>query len=138
MSATTSGAVPDGSWGTKPAPSADLLAGWLAVATAGGFDGSGVFSAEAYDAMALIILASQASGGTDRAALKAQVMNVANAPGIQCNVGELGTCLKYISGGLEVDYVGATGVEFTAVGEAKGSYSEEEIIAGAFTSVGMH
>ena len=138
MSATTSGAVPDGSWGTKPAPSADLLAGWLAAATAADFDGSGVFSAEAYDAMALIILASQASGGTDRAALKAQVMNVANAPGTACNVGELGDCLKMISGGMPVDYVGATGVEFTAVGEAKGSYSEEEIIGGAFTSVGMH
>ena len=138
MSATTEGAVPDGSWGTKPAPSADLLAAWLALATAGGFDGSGVFAAEAYDAMALIILSSQAAGGTDRAAIQAQVMNVANAPGIQCNAGELGTCLKYISGGLEVDYVGATGIEFTAVGEAKGSYSEEEIIGAAFTSVGMH
>ena len=138
MSTTTSSAVADGSWGTKPSPAADLAAGWATVATAGGVDGSGVFSAEAYDAMALIILASQAAGGTDRAAIKAQVMNVANAPGIQCKVGELGTCLKYISGGLEVDYVGATGVEFTAVGEAKGSYSEEEIIGGAFTSVAMH
>ena len=138
MSTTTSSAVADGSWGTKPSPAADLAAGWATVATAGGVDGSGVFSAEAYDAMALIILASQAAGGTDRAAIKAQVMNVANAPGIQCNVGELGTCLKYISGGLEVDYIGATGVEFTAVGEAKGSYSEEEIIDGAFISVGMH
>ena len=138
MSTTTSSAIADGSWGTKPSPAADLAAGWAAVSAAGGVDGSGVFSAEAYDAMALIILASQAAGGTDRAAIQAQVMNVANAPGIQCKVGELGTCLKYISGGLEVDYVGATGVEFTAVGEAKGSYSEEEIIGGAFTSVAMH
>lgn len=138
MSTTTSGLVGDGSWGTKPSPAADLAAGWATVSTAGGVDGSGVFSAEAYDAMALIILASQAAGGTDRAAIQAQVMNVANAPGIQCNVGELGDCLKYISGGLVVDYVGATGVEFTAVGEAKGSYSEEEIINGEFTSVAMH
>jgi branched-chain amino acid transport system substrate-binding protein len=138
MSTTTSGLVGDGSWGTKPSPAADLAAGWATVSAAGGVDGSGVFSAEAYDAMALIILASQAAGGTDRAAIQAQVMNVANAPGIQCNVGELGDCLKYISGGLVVDYVGATGVEFTAVGEAKGSYSEEEIINGEFTSVAMH
>ncbi len=138
MSTTTSSAIADGSWGTKPSPAADLAAGWAAVSAAGGVDGSGVFSAEAYDAMALIILASQAAGGTDRAAIQAQVMNVANAPGIQCKVGELGTCLKYISGGLVVDYVGATGVEFTAVGEAKGSYSEEEIIGGEFTSVAMH
>jgi branched-chain amino acid transport system substrate-binding protein len=140
MSVTTSGAIADGSWGTMPAPSADLAASWATVAEAGGVvdNGSGVFSAEAYDAMALIILASQAAGGTDRAAIQAQVMNIANAPGIQCNAGELGDCLKYISGGLVVDYVGATGVEFTAVGEGKGSYAEQEIIAGAFATVASH
>ena len=138
MSDTTAALVADGSWGTKPSPDATLAAGWATVSTAGGVDGSGVFSDTAYDAMALIILASQAAGGTDRAAIQAEVMGIANAPGIQCNVGELGECLKYISGGLEVDYVGATGVEFTAVGEAKGSYSEEEIVGGAFTSVAMH
>ena len=138
MSATTSGAVGDGSWGTMPAPSADLLASWLAVAEAGGVAGAEVFAAESYDAMALIILASQAAGGTDRAAIQAEVMGIANAPGIQCNAGELGECLKYISGGLVVDYVGATGVEFTAVGEGKGSYAEQEIIGGAFTTVASH
>ena len=138
MSATTSGAVGDGSWGTMPAPSADLLASWLAVAEAGGVAGAEVFAAESYDAMALIILASQAAGGTDRAAIQAQVMGIANAPGIQCNAGELGECLKYISGGLVVDYVGATGVEFTAVGEGKGSYAEQEIIGGAFATVASH
>ena len=138
MSATTSGAVGDGSWGTMPAPSADLLASWLAVAEAGGVAGAEVFAAESYDAMALIILASQAAGGTDRAGIQAEVMGIANAPGIQCNAGELGDCLKYISGGLVVDYVGATGVEFTAVGEGKGSYAEQEIIGGAFSTVASH
>ena len=138
MSATTSGAVGDGSWGTMPAPSADLLASWLAVAEAGGVAGAEVFAAESYDAMALIILASQAAGGTDRAGIQAEVMGVANAPGIQCNAGELGECLKYISGGLVVDYVGATGVEFTSVGEGKGSYAEQEIIGGAFSTVASH
>ena len=138
MSATTSGAVGDGSWGTMPAPSADLLASWLAVAEAGDVAGAEVFAAESYDAMALIILASQAAGGTDRAGIQAEVMGIANAPGIQCNAGELGECLKYISGGLVVDYVGATGVEFTAVGEGKGSYAEQEIIAGAFATVASH
>ncbi len=138
ISTTTSGAVPDGSWGTLPAPSGDLAANWLSVAEAGGVDGTGAYSAESYDAMALIILASQAAGSTDRAAIQAQVMNVANAPGIQCSAGDLGTCLKYISGGLVVDYVGATGVEFTAVGEGKGSYAEKEVIGGAFATVASH
>jgi branched-chain amino acid transport system substrate-binding protein len=80
ISAVTSGAVADGSWGTLPAPDADLGANWQAVAAAGGLDGTGVFTAESYDAMALIILASQAARSTDRAAIQAQVLNVANAP----------------------------------------------------------
>jgi len=138
ISEVTSGAVADGSWGTLPSPDADLGANWKAVAEAGGVDGSGVFSAESYDAMALIILASQAAGSTDRAAIQAQVMNVANAPGRLCSAGGLGDCLKWISGGLVVDYVGATGVEFTAVGEGKGSYAEKEVIGGAFTTVASH
>ena len=56
----------------------------LAVAAAGGVDGSGVYSAESYDAMALIILASQAAGSSDRAAIQAEVMGIANGPGIPC------------------------------------------------------
>jgi len=138
ISTTTSGAIGDGSWGTLPAPSGALAANWLSVAEAGGVDGTGAYSAESYDAMALIILASQAAGSTDRAAIQAQVMNVANAPGRLCSAGALGDCLKWISGGLVVDYVGATGVEFTAVGEGKGSYAEKEVIAGAFTTVASH
>jgi len=138
ISAVTSGAIADGSWGTLPSPDATLGANWQAVAAAGGVDGTGVFSAESYDAMALIILASQAAGSTDRAAIQAQIMNVANAPGIPCAAGDLATCLKYISGGLVVDYVGASGVELDAGGTANGSYSESEVIGGAFTSVKIH
>ena len=138
ISELTSEAVADGSWGTMPSPDAALGANWKAVAEAGGVDGSGVFSAESYDAMALIILASQAAGSTDRAAIQAQVLNVANAPGIPCDAGDLGTCLKYISGGLVVDYVGATGVELDAGGTANGSYAEREVIGGVFTDVKIH
>ncbi len=138
ISELTSEAVADGSWGTMPSPDATLGANWKAVAEAGGVDGSGVFSAESYDAMALIILASQAAGSTDRAAIQAEVLNVANAPGIKCDAGDLGTCLKYISGGLPVDYVGATGVELDAGGTANGSYAEREVIGGVFTDVKIH
>ena len=138
FSTTTSGAVPDGSWGTLPAPSGALAANWLSVAEAGGVDGTGAYSAESYDAMALIILASQAAGSTDRAAIQAQVMNVANAPGRLCSAGGLGDCLKWISGGLVVDYVGATGVELAAGGTANGSYAEREVIGGLFTDVKIH
>jgi branched-chain amino acid transport system substrate-binding protein len=43
-----------------------------------------------------------------------------------------------ISGGMPVDYVGATGVEMDAGGTANGSYAEREVIGGAFTDVKIH
>ena len=138
ISAVTSGAVADGSWGTLPSPDEALGANWVAVAAAGGVDGSGVFSAESYDAMALIILASQAARSTDRAAIQAEVLNVANAPGTTCSAGGLGECLRLISSGMPVDYVGATGVELDAGGTANGSYAEREVIGGVFTNVKIH
>ena len=94
ISAVTEAAVGDGSWGTLPSPDATLGANWLAVAAAGGVDGSGVYSAESYDAMALIILASQAAGSSDRAAIQAEVMGIANGPGMECHAGELATALN--------------------------------------------
>jgi branched-chain amino acid transport system substrate-binding protein len=138
MSDMIAGLVSDGSWGTIASPSADLAGNWADVATAGDVDATGAYSAESYDAMALIILASQAAGSTDRAAIQAEVMNVANAPGNECQAGKLGDCLKWISGGLPVDYVGATGVEFSSVGEANGSFAEKEIVGGAWTTIKVH
>jgi len=138
ISDVTSGAVQDGSWGVVPSPDATLAANWKAVAAAGGVDGTGVYSAESYDAMALIILASQAARSTDRAAIQAQIMNVANAPGIPCHAGKLGDCLKMISGGLQVNYVGASGVELDAGGTANGSYAESEVVGGVFTNIKIH
>jgi branched-chain amino acid transport system substrate-binding protein len=138
ISELTSGAVADGSWGTMPSPDEALGANWVAVAAAGDVDGTGVFSAESYDAMALIILASQAARSTDRAAIQAEVMNVANAPGTLCSAGALGECLRLIASGMPVDYVGATGVELDAGGTANGSYAEREVIGGVFTNVKIH
>ncbi len=138
ISDVTAGAVADGSWGTIASPSTDLAANWESVAAAGDVDGTGAYSAESYDAMALLILASQSAGSTDSAAIQAAVLDVANAPGRLCTAGALGDCLKWISGGLVVDYVGATGVEMDAGGTANGSFAEKEIIGGAWTTVKVH
>lgn len=138
ISDVTSGAVADGSWGTMPSPDLSLSDNWVRVAAVGGVNGLKVFSAESYDAMALIILASQAAGSTDRAAIQAQVMDVANAPGYQCYAGKLGECLAMISQGIPVDYVGATGVELDAGGTANGSYAESQVTGGAFSVVKIH
>ena len=61
-------------------------------------------------------------------------MDVANAPGEKIMPGELAKALEILAGGGEIDYVGATNVEFTDVGEAVGSYKELEVDGGAFVT----
>ncbi len=82
------------------------------------------FSAESYDAAALLLLAMQAAKSSKSADLKGKVMDVANAPGEQILPGELAKALEIIAGGGEVDYVGATAVELIGGGESAGNYRE--------------
>ena len=62
-------------------------------------------------------------------------MGVANAPGDKIYPGELGKALKILKDGGEVNYEGATNVEFSDVGEASGSYKELEIGGGKFNTI---
>ncbi len=94
----------------------------------------GPFTAESYDAAALIALAIQAGGSADRASIAANVLNVANAPGEKIYPGELDKALQILADGGEVDYEGASGVELIGPGEAAGSYQEYEIIDGKFVT----
>ena len=55
------------------------------------------------------------------------VMKVANGPGTKIYPGELKKGLDLLAKGETVDYEGATGVMFTDVGEAEGSFLEKEI-----------
>ena len=125
----------DGSIGTLPgtdSPGAKMLDD---MAKAAGFN-NGPFTAESYDAAALMIMAMQAAGSTDAAAYKEKVMMVANAPGEKIYPGELGKALKIIAGGGDVDYVGASAVELIGSGESAGSYAEILIKGGKNTTVG--
>jgi branched-chain amino acid transport system substrate-binding protein len=74
----------------------------------------------------------QKAGKADREAVKDAIMAVANAPGEQILPGELAKGLKILADGGDVDYVGATNVEFTDVGETNGSYKEQEIRDGKY------
>jgi len=105
------------------------------VAAAGGVDPSGPYTGESYDAAALIALAIQAGGSADRASIAANVMGVANGPGIKIYPGELGKALGFLAAGKSIDYEGATGVNFTSVGEAAGSFLEKEIENAKFRTV---
>ncbi len=128
----------NGSFGTLPGSDSEGSAMFLKLAKENGFSGDGVFRAESYDAAALIMLAIQASGSTERAGIQSHIMGVANAPGEKIYPGELAKALKILADGGEVDYQGATTVEFNDIGEASGSYKEQEVSDGKFNTIKIH
>jgi branched-chain amino acid transport system substrate-binding protein len=124
-----------GTFGTVPGTDSKGSASFAEMAKGAGIKAGGPFTGESYDAAALLILAMQSGGSTDRAALASNVLAVANTPGEKIMPGELGKALRILAGGGAVDYVGATNVELVGPGEASGSYKEFEIKGKAFTTV---
>ena len=120
------------SFGSLPGSTGKGAGVFADVAKAAGIDSSGPYTGESYDAAALITLAMQAGGKADRATVQANVMAVANAPGKKIYPGELKKALDLLAKGKAVNYEGATGVEFTDVGEAFGSFLEKEVKGGKF------
>ena len=128
----------NGTVGTLPGSESEGAQMFLAHASKSGVNGDGPFRAESYDAAALIALAMQAAGSTDRAAIKSKIMDVANAPGEYILPGQLARALKILADGGQVNYEGASNVEFTSVGEAFGSYKEVEVGNGKWNTVRVH
>ncbi len=126
----------DGSFGQNPAAAGEGSETYTKMATDAGFDGTSVYSAEGYDAAALIMLAMQAAGSADPAVYKGKVMDVANAPGEKIQPGELGKALQILADGGEIDYEGAAAIELIGPGESGGSYREVEFTGGAMNVVG--
>ena len=120
------------SFGSLPGSTGKGAGVFADVAKAGGIDSSGPYTGESYDAAALIVLAIQAGESADRASIAKNVMGVANAPGTKIYPGELKKGLDLLAQGKQIDYEGATGVTFTDVGEAEGSFLEKEIKNGKF------
>ena len=120
------------SFGSIPGSTGKGAGVFAKVAKAAGIDSSGPYTGESYDAAALITLAMQAGGKADRATIQQNVMSVAIAPGTKIYPGQLKKALDLLAKGKAVNYEGATGVEFTDVGEAFGSFLEKEIKGGKF------
>ena len=120
------------SFGSLPGSTGKGAGVFTKVASAGGIDSSGPYTGESYDAAALIVLAMQAGGSADRSSIAKNVMAVANGPGKKIYPGELKKGLDLLAKGKAIDYEGATGVTFTDVGEAFGSFLEKEIKGGKF------
>ena len=120
------------SFGSLPGSTGKGAGVFANVAKAAGIDSSGPYTGESYDAASLIVLAMQAGGSADRASIAKNVMDVANGPGTKIYPGELKKGLDLLAQGKKIDYEGATGVTFTDVGEAEGSFLEKEIKNGKF------
>ena len=120
------------SFGSIPGSTGKGAGVFSKVAKSAGIDSSGPYTGESYDAAALIALAMQAGGKADRNTVQKNVMSVANAPGTKIYPGQLKKALDLLANGKAVNYEGATGVEFTDVGEAFGSFLEKEIKGGKF------
>ena len=120
------------SFGSLPGSTGKGAGVFAKVASAGGIDSSGPYTGESYGAAALIVLAMQAGNSADRGSIAKNVMAVANGPGKKIYPGELKKALDLLAKGKAVDYEGATGVNFTDVGEAFGSFLEKEVKGGKF------
>jgi len=123
----------DGSYGTVPGTDSAGAEIFDAMAKDAGITPD-AFSAESYDAAALILLAMQAAGSTDSADFKGKVFEVANAPGEEILPGELGLALRILRAGGDIDYVGATAVELVRGGESAGNYREILVDGGKNTT----
>jgi branched-chain amino acid transport system substrate-binding protein len=120
------------SFGSLPGSTAKGAGVFSKVAKEAGIDSSGPYTGESYDAGALIVLAMQAGNSADRSSIAKNIMGVANGPGTKIYPGELKKALDLLASGKKIDYEGATGVVFTEVGEAEGSFLEKEIKGGKF------
>lgn len=125
----------EGSFGQHPGTDSKGLEVFHANGAAAGFNPKNAFSAEAYDAAALIMLAMQAAGSTDPQVYKDKVLDVANGPGEPIQPGELAKALEILKAGGDIDYVGATAVELIGPGESAGSYREFEMKGGKIETV---
>lgn len=124
------GAPLEGAMGVVPGSDSDGHAKFVELATAAGVDATGSYTAESYDAAALVLLAMEAAKSSKSADIKEKILEVANGPGEVILPGELAKGLKLLSEGTAIDYEGATGVKLIGPGEAAGSYRIYSITGG--------
>ena len=128
----------NGTVGTLPGGASKGAASYEAMAAKAGIKKDGPYVGESYDAGALIALAIQAAGSANRGAIQSKIMMVANAPGEKIMPGEIAKGLKILSSGGDIDYVGATNVEFNKIGEVLGTFKEMEVKSGKFETIKVH
>lgn len=126
----------DGSFGQNPAAEGEGREKFLEMAKTAGFDGTSAYSAESYDAAALMLLSMAAAKSSDPNAWKDKVMDVANEPGEKILPGELAKGIEILNNGGDIDYVGASSIEMVGAGETAGVYREISIENGEMAVIG--
>jgi branched-chain amino acid transport system substrate-binding protein len=132
------GADLNGAIGTIAGAKSEGAGTYASMASHAGIKKDGPYVGESYDAGALIVFAMQAAGSADRAKIQSKIMMVANAPGEKIMPGEIARGLKILKDGGDIDYVGATNVEFNSIGEVLGTFKEVEIKGGKFEIIKIH
>jgi branched-chain amino acid transport system substrate-binding protein len=113
-------------------PTSDEEAGsykaYAAIFSAAGGKPAAPFAAQAYDAVMLLALAIQHSGGTDRAGILSSLRAVAGPPGAVVGPGDWAEAVTLIAAGKDINYEGAAGsADFDENGDVSGRYRKNEV-----------
>ncbi len=125
----------DGSYGQVAQSDSPGAVTMTEMAKTAGFDATSPYTMESYDAAALILLSMAAAGSSNPADYKGKVLEIANAPGEPIQPGELAKALDLIAAGTDIDYQGASAVEFIGPGESAGRYRQFEVKGGKYETV---
>lgn len=93
------------------------------------------YAGQSYDAAALIVLAIHAANSIDGNKIAEKIQEIANGSGTEIYPGEIAKGLKLLNNGIEINYKGATNVNFTDIGEDIGDFLEQEIENGKFKKI---
>ena len=107
---------------------------FINLAQKSGIDSSSPYTAESYDAAALIILSNFAKFYSKENSINKNMYSIANKPGIKIFPGDLKKAINILSEGKSINYEGATGVEFDKIGDTFGSFVEVDFNKGKLKS----
>ena len=103
---------------------------FMKLAQNSGIDSSSPYTAESYDAAAIIILSNFAKFYSEENSISKNIYSIANKPGIKIFPGDLKKAINILSEGKKINYEGATGVEFDKIGDTFGSFVEVDFNKG--------
>ena len=97
-------------------------------------DSSSPYTAESYDAAAIIILSNFAKFYSKETSINKNIYSIANKPGVKIFPGDLKKAVNILSEGKSINYEGATRVEFDKIGDTFGSFIEVDFNKGKLKS----